>query len=292
MSRKQVFNQQGQERIARFAIDHLSTISDCLEATVAELMDDWSIPYTPDIGADTMSLAFVTKQREHLRSVQLLLEADAHRDALLISRTMLEGEGRLRWAFNKRPERTELWLWFGAIRDYRQTLKNQAEGRPVDANEIDQLKTLVDIHGHKYYHRDVRTDLAKAKSNNKAYQLPADPWGYSWTETSVKTMFDELKESDTYNLGYRNSSEWVHWDPRTIFRSINFVSSGATGFTEKDWNAGGLAYQIACTSLLECLKVLDDHFKLGLKDRLHGLNTQMLTILSRAIADGFENSQS
>lgn len=292
MSTKPFFSRVEQDRIAHFTIHHLQPIADYLDALVGALMDQWSIPYRQDNGADNMVLTFVTKQREHLRSVRILLDAEAHRDALLIARTMLEGSGKLRWAFSDTPARTELWFWFAAIRDYRQILKNQEEGMQVDPEEVAQLKALVDTHGHNYYTPKVQTQIAKAVKRGQTYELPADPWGFEWTDTTIKDMFDELKDEKTYKFGYQNPSEWVHWDPRTIFRSVSFVPSGVSGFTEKDWSAGGRAFQIACTSLLECLQVLDTHFSLNLRGRLQSLDAWMLAVLNQAISEGFPITRS
>jgi len=283
MIKQRHFSQSQQIQMGRLAIEHIGPIADRLEAFVSELFDQGTIPYTPDNGADNMALTFIAKQREHLRSVRILIDAEAHRDALLIARTMVEGSGRLRWAFKKTPERTELWLWFGAIRDWRQIQKNIANGLSVDPKEVAELRQIVDTHGHNYYRRQVRSGIDKAKKHGRKYMLPSDPWGNSWTETSVKAMFDELKDTDTYDLVYRQSSEWVHWDPRSVFRTMDMGPSGAKGFTNPDWRAGGLAFPLACHSLLQCLQVLDAHFSLGLEDRLKDLNAQLIAILNQSV---------
>lgn len=292
MSKKRHFSHSAQEQIGQHAINHIGPIADRLETIVSGLVDESSISYRPDNGADTMALAFVSKQREHLRSVRILIGAEAHRDALLITRTMVEGSGRLRWAFKDTPERTELWLWFGAIRDWRQIQENAANGRTVDPDELDQLKQYVDAHGHKYYRPDVRKAITKAQERGQKYDLPPDPWGYSWTDISVKVMFDELDDTDKYDGLYRRSSEWVHWDPRSIFQALDMAPSGAKGFIEQDWLAGGLAFPLACLSLLECLQVLDGHFSLGMNTLLEDLRSEMVAILNQAIsaAEGFSEA--
>ena len=89
-----------QHRMARAALRRLSELADDLEALAKEVFAK-RIPYDPKDAASVMVLSFVTKQREHLRSVRLLLNAKQHRDAHLIARTMIEGMGRLLWAFNR-----------------------------------------------------------------------------------------------------------------------------------------------------------------------------------------------
>jgi hypothetical protein len=146
---------------------------------VTEVVQRPSIQIDTKSGADQMAMAFITKQREHLGSVRLLIAAGAHRDAMLITRTMVEGSVRLRWAFKKTPKRTEQWLWFGAIRDLRQLRANAKAGRAIEELEITHLEDLSDIHGQNYYRPEVRKSIAKAKTRKKKYQIPEDPWFYS-----------------------------------------------------------------------------------------------------------------
>lgn len=279
-----IINHSDQDRIGRYAIDHLDPIANQLEALVAEIFDENSIAYDPESSADQMALAFVTKQREHLRSVRILIDAEAHRDALLIARTMVEGAGSLQWAFLDTPTRTNLWLWYGVIRDLRQLRKNAQDGRPIDEAEIVRLEELADLHGDDYLDRDVRREMRKAQEHGDRYEMPFDPWGNSWTDTNVSDMLSAVGDIETYNHVYRESSAWIHWDPRSILLAMDMGESGVKGFTETDWAMGGLAYPVACRSLLKCLQVLNDHFELGLADRLNDINNQKRAILLEAMA--------
>lgn len=125
--------------------------------------------------------------------------------------------------------------------------------------------------------------IAQAEKTEKEYRLPSDPWRNSWTDINAKVMFDDLGDTATYDVVHRLSSEWIHSDPRTIFRALELEPAGAHGFTEKDWIAGGLALQVACQSMLECLRVLNEHFSLGRKDRLKASHTKMIAILNEAV---------
>src|SRR3954467_1280709 len=125
MGETQAQRAERQERHSLAVLPRLNELADLLE-TITHDVYEKRIAFTPDNGADVMALSFVTKQHEHLRSVRTLITAGLHRDALLIAGTMIEGLGRLLWAFNEVPERTDLWFWFGAILDWRQTLKNKA----------------------------------------------------------------------------------------------------------------------------------------------------------------------
>jgi hypothetical protein len=272
-----------QERMAREALPRLSVLADVLEALANEVFDR-RIPYDPEDPASVMVLSFVTKQREHLRSVRLLLKAKQHRDAHVIARTMMEGLARLLWAFNRRPERTDLWFWFGAILDWRQTKKNEASGMAVDPGEKAELKTYVDKHGPNYYRPKVRQAIEDAHQNGTVYEIPEDPWANDWTPTAVADMFTEVEARRLYDTVYRDSSEWVHWGPRTILRAMQAAEWGVAGFTEEDWRAALVAMQLGSQSLMQTLEVLDMHFSLGITDRLAELGQRMVTIQTEALA--------
>lgn len=271
-----------QERIARASLPPLNELADQLLVLVTEVFQQ-RVSYTSDDGADVMALAFVTKQTEHLRSVRALIDIDAHRDALLIARTMLEGLGRLSWAFKEKPERTELWLWYGAILDWRQIQKNEKDGIAVDPQEKTELKAYVTTHGSAYVRAKVSKALAAAEANGTDYQIPDDPWGNDWTKFDVRSMFVEVGMEDLYDRSYRDASEWVHWGPRAMLRARKSAEWGTAGFTGSDWPGASLAMYIACLSLHQSLLILDDHFSLGHADRLAALYDTMKRGLDEAM---------
>jgi hypothetical protein len=285
VSETQDQRKERQDRIAQAAMPGLDELADQLEAIAGELFDK-RIAYEPDDGADVMALSFVTKQREHLRSARTLVAAGLHRDALLIARTMIEGLGRLLWAFNRTPERTDLWLWFGTILDWRQTLKNEEAGMEVDPGEKGELKSYVDKHGPNYYRPSVRKGLETAQRDGSHFEIPEDPWAKDWTDASIETMFGEVGGKSLYERAYRNSSEWLHWNPRSILRAMQSAEWGVDGFTQEDWRAAATALQLACQSLLQSLQVLDQHFSTGNAERLSELATTMQTTLDEALAAG------
>jgi Family of unknown function (DUF5677) len=271
--------EERRQKFARAALPRLGVVADELEALTIEVFQP-RISYTRDDGASLMVLSFATKQYEHLRSVRVLIDAGCHRDALLIARTMVEGLGRLRWAFAKRPERTELWLWHGAILDWRQTLENEKAGMVIDPDEKAGLKALVDQHGPAYFTDFVRKGIAAAEKGGPAFKMPRDPWRTKWTDTSFETMCSESEVAleHVYETTYRRSSEWSHWGPRAIAGALEHAEWGVAGFTEEDWPDAGLALTLGCFSLLQSLAVLDAHFSLGHHNRLAGLARKLHAI--------------
>lgn len=274
-----------QDITAQAALPQLSVLADKLDALTVKVFAK-HISHDPSDGASVMALSFVTKQREHLRSVRLLIDEQQHRDALLIARTMVEGLGRLLWAFHLQPQKTDLWFWFGAILDWRQIKKNEASGIPVDSDEKAELRAYIDKYGPNYYQPHVRKSVEAAQRDGTEYEIPEDPWRTNWTDTSVQTMFDEVGGKFLYDRVYRESSEWIHWGPRAMLRAMQFTDWGVEGFAEVDWLAASRALQLGCQSLLQSLEVLDAHFSLGITERLAELNQEMTTILDEAMAVG------
>ena len=266
-----------QSSSAKRALPPLEVVADKIEQLMTELFTT-RIPYKPSDGASVMALTFVTKQREHMRSVRLLIDAGQHRDSELIARTMIEGMARLLWAFNDSPKRTELWLWFGAILDWRQTLRNEAENTAVDQQEKEELKKLVDQHGPNYYRKNVEKEANKAAEAGTIAELPSDPWTREWTNASVESMFIEVDGRGLYEGRYRYTSEWIHWGPRAIFRAIQPAEWGVAGFQEVDWRSAISALQMATQSQMQCLQVLDYHYKLGISVRINELYEEVEAI--------------
>ena len=242
--------------------------------------------------ADVMALSFATKQLEHLRSVRALIAADLHRDAQLIARTMLEAQGALRWAFNRTPERTELWFWYGAILDWRQMAKSKAQGFDVDPADEAELKPYVDRHGPNYYKARVRQRIEEAQRNGTTYDLPEDPWHPTdWTELNVRAMSQQLGNEDErlYDSFYRRTSEWAHSGPRAILIAADREQEdpaewGTDQFTDDDVRSGNWALGVACESLLRSLEVLNSHFSLGYDDRLKSIDDKLQAMFAESLA--------
>ena len=150
------------------------------------------IPYDPLNGADVMALSFATKQAEHLQSVRILVAAKQHRDAFLIARTILEGYGRLLWSFQRVQERPDLWLWYGAILDWRQLGKNENAGIIVDPHEKAMLQEYVDRHGENYLTRRFAKRARKPRRTGRNFRCRTIRGTRTGRARNVRSMFVEL----------------------------------------------------------------------------------------------------
>jgi Family of unknown function (DUF5677) len=275
-----------EERVSRVAVPRLNRLADDLLA-LARAAFGPRIPFDRHNAADLMVLGFTTKQCEHLRSVRLLMDASAHRDALLIARTMAEGLGMLLWATNNQPMQTDRWRDFGWILDWRRVARFERCGITlVDPADKALLKAKVDRCGPDFYRPSVRKEITAAACCGTTYNVPDDPWGTDWTDMSVEAMFREIRGTPMYEAVYRQSSEWVHWNPRAVVGAMQPTEWGIAGFTEEDWRDAHVAMQAACRSVLQSLEVLNLRFSLGLDERLTDLGTEMHTIQTESEAAG------
>jgi hypothetical protein len=281
--------EQWQDESARNELPLLDEVAKELD----ELARNMFIPpiaFQTGNGADVMVLSFVTKQLEHMRSVRALIAAGSHRDAQLNARTMLEAQGILRWAFNRSPERTELWFWYGAILDWRQMAKNKRDGVEVDPADEADLKPYVDQHGPNYYRSNIRKRLKEAQKTGTTYDLPEDPWHPSdWTEVNVRAMFEELGDVRVYDSFYRRTSEWAHSGLRAILiaagrERTDSAEWSTDQFIDDDVRSGVWALGIACESLLRSLDILNAHFSLEHGDHLKSIDDKLETMRAESLA--------
>jgi hypothetical protein len=168
--------------------------------------------------------------------------------------------------------------------DRRRQLFKAAELQ-VDPDEKARLRDVVDKYGPNYYRPNVRKSLEAAEKDGSVIELPDDPWSNVWTGTSIETMFDEVRGDYLYDAVFRDSTEWLHWGPRSILRAMEPADQGVGGFTQDDWLAAASALMSGCLSLLQALEALDRHFSLGIAERLAEPAKEIEAINAQATAE-------
>jgi len=222
-----------------------------------------------------MLLSFVEKQRLHLRTLRILIDADAHRDAALIGRTMLEGTVLLAWALQDSEHRPAHWLWFGAVEDWRQLRQNEQNGLPGNAEGKARLEEIAQHYG--YYSNDAK------KAMGSGQPLPDDPWAKTWPSPSTKDMFDAIGWSELHEQAYRSASEWIHWSPRALHLAIVNDDRRVTGFTNQDWRWASIALSLGTLAMARCLGELDRYFNLSRADAIEALSQRTHSIVTTAL---------
>lgn len=278
MSETQEQRSQLQEQIAREAIPRFRALADEI-AALYEVIFERSVRFEIEKGADVMPLAFVTKQREHMHSMLILIDADLHRDALLISRSMLEIAACLQWAFYKRTrhkDQTKRWLYYQVVVELRRLRANEREGMIVDPDTKTRAEKLLNKLGSPYYRHEIKQAISKAKEQKVPYVIPDDPWDDAWTDVSIRDMFTPWKGEAIYDGSYKQISDWVHSGPESIFDALDIREGkdwGIKGFTGRDARSAALALCNGCLSFVMVLRVVNSHFSLGHEEIIETFST-------------------
>lgn len=226
--------------------------------------------------AGYMAIAYVAKQDEHLQSVRVLARVDQHRDAWLITRTMMEGCAQLIWAHRNQPQGPDEWFWYEIIEDWRQLVKNAADGDTPDADLESVAQEYLAHYGERYYSDKARKKVAAGTP------LPADPYRRQWNQLGAASMFRNVEWPEVYEGFYRTASAWLHWSPRQMRLAV--VDQGDTlSHRIQDPSRAAQALAAGVVSLYLSLEVLDNHFGLGLKNELDRVAKQLSLIMKQTI---------
>jgi hypothetical protein len=206
-----------QDAIRRRLIARSRRYVDTLMDLADRVVTREDLPYDPDDPASFMIRGFASKQHDHLHSVRILVDAGQDGDATIIARTMLEGVAQLVWALRGQPGRPALWWWYAAIMDWRQLKKNEQEGLAISPEQWQGIDQLLGQHGRQYYTREAQTKVKKGRT------VPADPYRWWWHDVSIREIFEEVGGKEHYKELYGIASERIHWNPRSMLRSLDIV---------------------------------------------------------------------
>jgi hypothetical protein len=212
-----------------------------------------------------MTLGFVSKQMEHLKSVCLLVDAGRDRDAGLIARSMVEGMGWLLWAALQPAERPLRWRSYAWVEDWRLLRKKEQAGEHIEASRKAEIDAQLKRFGQQFY-----TDKAK-KLSGMGQSLPSDPYRRDWAGTSVRAVLEEVDRLPLYELIYRRISGWIHWGPGAMGTAIERDQSNVV-YAEEDPGIAATALAVGFQALFESVSALDNHFARGFADRLAELS--------------------
>lgn len=206
-----------------------------------------------------MVVLYASTQHEHLVSVLALVNSGQHRDAWLIARTMIEGYAQLAWAVEHGPVGPDEWFWFGVVEDWRQLRENRSKGLPVSRKAETQTANWLRDHGARYY-------TVKARDALKYGQpIPDDPYRDKWHRLQIRQMFEGIERLTLYLSVYDPASEWVHWNPRALFRTA-VQPDGRVKYSPHDPMREAQALVIAISSVLDTLEILSQTYGVELSD--------------------------
>lgn len=191
-----------------------------------------------------MATVYAGAQQEHLVSVLVLEEAGQHRDAWVISRSMIEGMAQLTWAMSGDLSGCTEWYGFLMVESWRQMKDNKANGRPVDPTERCRVTRYLRAHGQAYF-----SDYANREAK-RGRPMPDDPYRAQWNSLSAWDVFKAIDLQPRYRSIYVPASGWLHWNPLELIRALEPSSRGQS-FTVTDPRRGATGVMVAIASLIE-----------------------------------------
>ena len=212
-----------------------------------------------------MSLCFVCKQTEHLRSITILTESKQYRDAGLIARSMIEGLCILLWAARKPQERLLQWKSYAWIEDYKLMLKKEKAGEKIDPATRERIKEQIKIYGPYFL-----------KNKNKQFDSlhsSIDPYRNKWINKNISEVCKEVEGDLLYEIIYRETSQWIHWTIKGMSSAID-RNDLTFQYTNASADIGATALASGFQSLFQSAKLLNDHKKMGFDNNLKVLSEE------------------
>lgn len=245
---------------AKKDLPKLREFANQLTLIVNEMLQQ-AIPYKETDHLAFMSLCFVSKQIEHLKSICLLIDAGQHKDAALIARSMIEGMYLLLWAAQESTTRPLLWRSYAYVEDFRLMNKKEQMGEEIVSAEKTALLGQLKKYGPRFYTKEAQ----KAHSDN--LPLPDDPYRKTWSGKTVADISKDVKGQLLYREIYKEISAWIHWSPRGIGTSIRRGNQEVL-YIHDAVDMAAMSLASGFQSVLETASLLDAHLTLGFVDRL------------------------
>lgn len=207
---------------------------------------------------------FICKQLDHLKSIRTLASAGHHMDALLITRSMIEGLCILLWAAKDPKERSIDLRSFAWIDEYRYIRKLESNGLKVDPSYKSYVDDQLKVFGNRFYTAKAKDSIRQQKTLPSDPYLPRPPW------ENISQICKETDRSLIYLFIYKEASQWVHWTPDGIDCLIQRKEDTVT-FKSGSYRAAAIALANGFESLARSMRLFDSHLKLGLDKDLNKL---------------------
>jgi hypothetical protein len=218
-----------------------------------------------------LTLTFLIKQHQHIKSVIALVNAECYLDASAISRMMLEGMTLLKWVRIRKDERASLWKAFIIVSDWKLLLEKKTKNEffdDVDENRIRQLM--------REYCSPFFTKKARENGIDSVEQLFQETWLIeNGQKLSLKKIFEEICEEDIFKNLYQESSQWIHWTPSGILKFVT-PSKEKLRIDFQSIRDAELACIIAIFSMAKTILIFSEHFKLSYESEVEKLYLEII----------------
>jgi hypothetical protein len=208
-----------------------------------------------------MTILFIKKQIEHLKSILILIDNNQELDSVLIARSMIEGYSQLEYASKDKQQRAYRWRAFSWITDWRLARSEILSGHNVDEKQLNLINKSAK-HISELFLRKNRSFIELQK-NDKDIK---DPFKNKWINENYSEIIQKLNRNIFYEL-YVPFSAWHHWCPSGIGKIIKLFSNKIIyNKAAPDQAASSIAIGMHC--LLQTLEIFDFHFKLKIDQEI------------------------
>ena len=185
-------------------------------------------------------------------------------DAVLISRTMIEGVINLSWILEKPNERVGDWFDYSSVYDFQLLEEKKNNGSFVSTEDE---KKVTDNHK-----RNAERFLTKkGYKHHVNFRKRENLGSISNNNTDLKYFY--------YN--YKRFSDWIHWGSQSLQQAFK-EESNKLSYYESDHIYRVPALLVAFASLLNIVNKTNEHFKLQQSEVLEKTTNKMVEDLKKA----------
>ena len=214
-----------------------------------------------------MSLCFLGKQVDHARSVILLVPS---RDAVLISRSMIEGLAQLLWAENDPVVLPLKWRSFVHVHDWRVLQEKTRKGEVVDEVQRASIDEALNEFGEQFL------KSKEKRVRDIGGEMSDDPYHENWrTGCRLKEICENVGGENMYKYLYGPFSDWHHWGVGGL-GSCLIRKDGYITFSSQSNSESATALAVAFQCVLQTAESVERILTIGFGLKLSKLRDEYI----------------
>jgi len=231
-----------------------------------------NIQYPEEDHLGFMALCFLSKQIDHMQSVVTLIP---NRDAILITRSMIEGLCQLLWAAGESATLPLQWRSFCWIHDWRVMQEKIKRGETETQERCSAIKNALQKYGDQFL-----TKKAKIAQGQQT-PLPPDPYYDNWRCGVQMRQICECESvggAVLYRKLYEPFSDWHHWGVGGLGEAIK-RQGGRVFYSSLSLTDSATALACGFQCLLQTAELTDKHLSIGMASKLSELRNEYVAWL-------------
>jgi hypothetical protein len=232
-----------------------------------------TVPYFEDEHLGFLARCFLSKQIDHLQSIEILIP---RRDAILVARSMIEGLCQLLWIAEDPNTRALQWRAFAVVHDWRLMHNKIESGETVDPQKRANIEYALQQYGERFL------TISARKKRSEYRPLPSDPYYKNWrSEQSILDMCKSAGVEDLYRELYVPYADWQHWGPSAFGRAIKREEDQVVYSQQLQPPELATVLRVGFQCLLQTAELTDSHLNIGLEPKISKLRDEYIEWLSK-----------